>query len=661
MHKKYEIIQEEISDCGISCLASIIKYYDGYVPLETLRLQTNTSYEGTNAYNLINCANKLGFYAYGERTNEIDIKNLPLIAHIKLDNDLYHFIVIYKIKNNYMLIMDPSVGFKKINMDTFYKLFTRVTINLKPITALPKYKQTKIINKKIYEHINNNKKILICIMFLCFINLILIMIINFQIKIIEIKKEYIYFMIIVIIINEVIEYIRQINILKITYKINKKLVNCFINFMFKLPLNYLKLKQKGELVTRFNEINELSNTFFNYFINISFNIILIISILIIFKIINIKIFLISLLFGIIYILINIKIYNKLKSIIFESVNKEECYISNIIDYINKFNSIKHLRNNKFFVNKINNNLKDKIIISRSITKTLLKIETTNDLIINIFLLVIIYVLIIYKYDITKTLIIFSMFNYFINLLKKINEYYPTHIFYKNILNKNNELFSIELENKEYINKLLKYDININNLSYKINNNIILNDFNFIIEENTKLYINGPSGVGKSTLLKIISGEIINYTGYIKIGDYDIKKYDLSDFISYTSQDEELFNDTIYNNLTLGKKIKIEELKKVISVCKLENIDIIKNYGMDFKIINSNCFSGGEINRLILARSLIHSKKILILDEVLKEVDYELEINIIKDLLKLYKDKTIIYVSHKDTSNLFDKVLTFRKE
>lgn len=661
MHKKYEIIQEEISDCGISCLASIIKYYDGYVPLETLRLQTNTGYEGTNAYNLINCANKLGFYAYGERANEIDIKNLPLIAHIKLDNELYHFIVIYKIKNNYMLIMDPSVGLKKINMDTFYKLFTGVTINLKPITALPKYKQTKIINKKIYEHINNNKKILICIMFLCFINLILIMIINFQIKIIEIKKEYAYFMIIIIIINEVVEYIRQINILKIAHKINKKLVNYFINFMFKLPLNYLKLKQKGELVTRFNEINELSNTFFNYFINISFNIILIISILIIFIIINIKIFLISLLFGIIYILINIKIYNKLKSIIFESVNKEECYVSNIIDYINKFNSIKHLRNNKFFVNKINNNLKDKIIISRSITKTLLKIETTNDLIINIFLLVIIYVLIIYKYDITKTLIIFSMFNYFINLLKKINEYYPTHIFYKSIINKNNELFSIELENKEYINKLLKYDININNLSYKINNNIILNDFNFIIEENTKLYINGPSGVGKSTLLKIISGEIINYNGYIKIGDYDIKKYDLSDFISYTSQDEELFNDTIYNNLTLGKTIKIEELKKVISVCKLENIDIIKNYGMDFKIINNNCFSGGEINRLILARSLIHSKKILILDEVLKEVDYELEINIIKDLLKLYKDKTIIYVSHKDTSNLFDKVLTFRKE
>ena len=114
-------------------------------------------------------------------------------------------------------------------------------------------------------------------------------------------------------------------------------------------------------------------------------------------------------------------------------------------------------------------------------------------------------------------------------------------------------------------------------------------------------------------------------------------------------------------MTLGKKIKQDDLKKIMNVCRLENIDIIKNYGMDFKIVNSNCFSGGEINRLVLARSLIHSKKIIILDEVLKEVDYDLEINIIEDLLRLYKNRTIIYVSHKDISNLFDKVLTFRKE
>lgn len=87
----------------------------------------------------------------------------------------------------------------------------------------------------------------------------------------------------------------------------------------------------------------------------------------------------------------------------------------------------------------------------------------------------------------------------------------------------------------------------------------------------------------------------------------------------------------------------------------------KNFGLNSYIINNYSLSGGEINRIILARSLIHSKNIVILDEVLKEVDYNLEINIVKNILKYYKNKTIIYISHKDLSNIFPKQLTLRKE
>ena len=142
---------------------------------------------------------------------------------------------------------------------------------------------------------------------------------------------------------------------------------------------------------------------------------------------------------------------------------------------------------------------------------------------------------------------------------------------------------------------------------------------------------------------------------------NIRNIDISNIVSYTSQDEELFNDTIINNITLGKSIDTKYLNKIISICRLDKINIIKEVGLDSLVINSNSFSGGEKNRIILARSLINSKKIIILDEVLKEVDYELEYNIVKDLLEYFKDRTIIYVSHKNLSNLFSNVLTFRKE
>ena len=97
MKKIYEIIQEEKSDCGICCLASIIKYYNGYIPLETLRINTNTDEAGTNALELVNCAKKIGFNAYGKEIKEV---HSPVIVHLKLKN-LFHFVVLYKVDKEY--------------------------------------------------------------------------------------------------------------------------------------------------------------------------------------------------------------------------------------------------------------------------------------------------------------------------------------------------------------------------------------------------------------------------------------------------------------------------------------------------------------------------------------------------------------------------------
>ena len=162
-------------------------------------------------------------------------------------------------------------------------------------------------------------------------------------------------------------------------------------------------------------------------------------------------------------------------------------------------------------------------------------------------------------------------------------------------------------------------------------------------------------------MKILKKEIDNYKGKIYFDNYNVIDYDVSKIITYVEQDESLFNDTILNNILLGKSVSKEELEKVLNICRINNIHVVKEMGLDAIIINNSSISGGEKNRIILARSLIHSNDILILDEILKETDYKLEIEIIKDLIEYYKDKTIIYISHKDVSFLFNKVLTLGKE
>jgi len=660
MKKNLEVIQEEVSDCGICSLASIIKYYGGNVSLETLRFYTGTDNNGTNAYELINCAKRFGFNAYGEKIENIKIINQPVIAHLKLNNDFFHFVVIYEINEQNITIMDPSRGIIKMKMNDFYRIYTGVIIHFVPISTIPKYKKSKFLEDMFVKEIITNKKIYLIVIFISFLILLFTMINNFEIKILSYDVSYFYILLFIVFINEILTYFKNIIFLDNSIKFNNKVIKEFVIHIFKLPLYYLKLKQKGEISTRFNEINDLTNNVLNFIVEIIYLLILCLMSILFMFILSFKIFLIILIMTIIYMLFNIKIYKKLVNEIRYSINLEETYNSNILDYISNFDTIKHLNIYDYFVNNINKNLSNRNSVTKSLNKRILLISSSNNILFGFILLIVLYVIINQSYNLSNGLVIYVLLNFYISNLKSLVEYYPSILIFKSFINKSNEFLSFRESDKKY--SIDKFNsITLKKLFYRINDNIIINNLSYDIKDKDKIFINGPSGIGKSTLMKILNNEINRYIGKVLIDGCDIRKYNLDNLVTYISQNETLFNDTIYNNLTLGKAIDESLLDNILKICRLDDINIVKSVGLNSLIINDNSLSGGERNRLILARSLIHSKNILILDEVLKEVDESLEKDIIKDILEFYKDKTILYISHKNVGYLFSKVLTFRKE
>ena len=96
--QKYPFIkQEDLKDCGPACLAMIIKYYRGYIPISELCELSKTSKNGTDAYHLIEASKKVGFNARGIKKELDNNLILPIIAHVIINNNLGHFVVIYKI------------------------------------------------------------------------------------------------------------------------------------------------------------------------------------------------------------------------------------------------------------------------------------------------------------------------------------------------------------------------------------------------------------------------------------------------------------------------------------------------------------------------------------------------------------------------------------
>ena len=133
----------------------------------------------------------------------------------------------------------------------------------------------------------------------------------------------------------------------------------------------------------------------------------------------------------------------------------------------------------------------------------------------------------------------------------------------------------------------------------------------------------------------------------------MKLSSLRENISYTSQDATLFNGTVLENIAGPGKPDIDKLNRVIKICLLEKLidKLPKHLETNLKD-NSNNISGGETERIILARSLYNLKSIMILDEALSQVDIKTEKLIIKNIKNNYPACTLIYITHKDVKEIF---------
>jgi ATP-binding cassette subfamily B protein len=259
---------------------------------------------------------------------------------------------------------------------------------------------------------------------------------------------------------------------------------------------------------------------------------------------------------------------------------------------------------------------------------------------------------------------FFLFNqillYFNEPLKSILDLYSNINYINNIYNRINDLLIIDkaIEGEEIDN--FKGDIHVDKLSFSHDGiKDIFDNVSFDIKYGSKFLIYGKSGNGKSTIIKILLKYLDDYKGDIYIGNVNLK--DISDRsilnnMTYVSQHSYVFNDTLKNNIVMNRKITYEEYERVIDICNLNKLRDSKKLRNNFLIEDDGFnISGGERQKIVLARSLLKKSNYIILDEALSEVGIKEEKDIIKKLFNYLGDKTIIYISHKqEIINMFDK-------
>ena len=209
------------------------------------------------------------------------------------------------------------------------------------------------------------------------------------------------------------------------------------------------------------------------------------------------------------------------------------------------------------------------------------------------------------------------------------------------------------------------EIAIKNLSFQYGERKIIDDLSLSIKKGEKIAFVGESGSGKSTLIKILLGLLKYNQGEVHLGDMELKEIclnNLYDRVSYLSQDAPVFDGTIKENLVFGKQVSEEQMLGALSEVQLSHLVENLAEGLNTEIgEKGTCLSGGEKQRLALARLWFEDSELVILDEATSAMDNLTEENVMKSVMQKMKDKTVIAIAHRLNSIAgFDRIILFKE-
>ena len=247
-------------------------------------------------------------------------------------------------------------------------------------------------------------------------------------------------------------------------------------------------------------------------------------------------------------------------------------------------------------------------------------------------------------DLFQTLFIILISAEFFIPMRQLGSYFHIAM---NGMAASDKLFAIlEMETKEKQNvNINNYSISASNLRFGYTDKEVLHDICFEANKGLIGFV-GESGSGKSTIASLLMGQYPNYSGELKLSNYEIKDINIYPYVTLVSLESYLFSGSLRDNLAMAKEVSKQEMNRVLE--KVGILDFVNEQGgLDMCILEGGKnLSGGQKQRLVLARALLKDSPIYIMDEATSNIDVESENKIMEVLYELSKEKLVLCISHR---------------
>ncbi|WP_195972660.1 peptidase domain-containing ABC transporter [Clostridium thermobutyricum] len=675
MWKYYCIKQKELKDCGCACLATICKQYGSKVPIYKIREIAKTDKMGTSVMGIMEASKVLGFSPKAfkaEKPDQIygDIP-LPAIAHVVFNKSFQHYVVIHKITKKYILIADPAKGIIKYKPKEFFAIWTGVILTFTKVANFSDVREGSGLFKKFFELIKPQKGLLINI----FLSSILITIFgivgSFYFKFLlntvipnDLKSTLTMFsigLIILTLFSVLTSAFRRQLLIHFSQKLDIPLMLGYYDHIINLPMDFFHTRTVGEVISRLDDAYKIRSAISGATLTVMIDGFMAIIGGITLYVESSFLFYITLVPLVLYIIIVFAFKKIISTNNRETMQSQAELTSYLVQCLNGVETIKSFNGET----QIGENIEKNFV---KFMKDVFSLGTVNNIqgtlkggVKAIFGIVILWIgtMQVLNGNITiGTLLTFNaLLAYFLNPIENIVNFQSTLQSAIVAAQRLEEIIFTAIEKtedqyKKIAPKDLKGDIRFKNVDFRYGNRkLILKDINIVAKKNTRIALVGESGSGKTTLSKLLMNFYPIDKGEILINGLNIKDINLEclrDRISYISQETFLFNKTIYENLTLGSSFVPYE--EVIEACKKAQIhDYINSLPLRYDTLveeNGANFSGGQKQRLSIARAILKNPDILVMDEATSNLDSITEKAISDTMDEFMKDKTAIIIAHR---------------
>ena len=680
--------QHDYTDCAAACMAMICLHYKKETTITRLRDMMGTDLKGTNLIGLSKCAERLGFMTQAVKVDKegfFSDFSLPCIANIVTKEGLSHFVVIFKKDKKHVVVGDPARDLERIEINTFYEKFTGAILLLKPnsefetgkvkgINIFERYVKLMLPQKKlfIYAFLASALTTLLGIVSSLFNNVIYDEILTYQ------QKDALKIMLVVFLgisfTSTILGFIRQWILLHLSIKIDIPLMLGYFEHIYKLPMKFFSTRKTGDITTRFSDAFTIKNIFTGIALSLIMDISMaLMSGVILFRM-NSQLFSIILFMTVVSIILVFIFKQPYKKINEEQMQQASVLNSEIIEGLRAVETIKGNANEDTELESIEKEYIKSLRIGYKESMLSNVQGTISSIISGMGNIVLLYVgissVINNELTLGSYMAFMTLSGYFMNPISNLVglqlQIQEANISMKRL----SEILDYEREENEEDQQEITNidgDIEIKNLTFRYGNRKpALDNISFTISKGQKVALVGASGSGKSTIAKLLLRYYEPENGEITVDGADIKEFSHSSLrraISYVPQNIELFSKSIYDNIRVSRmNATLDEVKEAAK--KADAHEFIKRLPMQYHTYleeAGNGLSGGEKQRIALARAFLKDNKFYIMDESTCNLDFATE-NIIFDMIyNKFRKKTMLIIAHRlATVKNCDKIIVMDK-